>query len=64
MRSALLAVEGVTRAQVTLERKEAVVTYNPRRTDTAALIAALNAVKDPFPFTASVKEAVEGASSR
>jgi copper chaperone CopZ len=57
-------VNGVTRAQVTLERKEAVVTYNPRATDTAALIAALNAVKKPFPFVASVKEPAAGASSR
>ena len=64
MRSALLAVNGVSRVQVALERKEAVVTYNPRATGVAALIAAVNAVEEPFPFTAAVKESGENRSSR
>jgi copper chaperone CopZ len=57
-------VDGVTRAQVTLERKEAVVTYNPRVTGIEALIAAVNAVEEPFPFVAAVKTPGDPASSR
>ena len=64
MRSALLAVGGVTRVQVDLERKEAVVTYDPRAAEVAALVAAVNAVEEPFPFVASVKAPGDSASPR
>jgi hypothetical protein len=52
----------VTRAQVSLEKHEAVATYDPRATNVDALIAALNAVQDPFPFRATVKEGVPPAA--
>ena len=55
MRSALLGVKGVTRAQVSLETREAIATYDPRATNVDALLAAVNAVEEPFPFVATVK---------
>jgi copper chaperone CopZ len=65
VRSALLGVNGVTRAQVSLETREAVATYDPRATNVDALIAAVNAVKEPFPFFATVKgPPPAGASAR
>jgi copper chaperone CopZ len=66
VRSALLGVKGVTRAQVSLEKHEAIATYDPRATNVDALIAALNAVQEPFPFRATVKEEQPpgGASGR
>lgn len=60
MRSALLEVKGVRRAQVQLEGHEATVTYDPHETNGAALIAAVNAapgVFQPRQYTASVKQA-------
>ena len=59
MRSALLAVKGVSRAQVTLEGHEATVTYNPRETTVQDLIAAVNQAQGPADFIsyhATVKE--------
>ena len=50
MRSALLAVKGVSRAQVTLEGHEAIVTYNPRETTVQDLIAAVNQAQGPADF--------------
>ena len=50
MRSALLAVKGVSRAQVTLERNEAIVTYDPRKTTVQELIGAVNQAKGPADF--------------
>ena len=47
MRSALLAVKGVSRAKVTLEGHEAVVIYDPRETTVDALIGAVNQAKGP-----------------
>lgn len=41
MRSALLSVKGVKRAQVQLERYEAVVTYDPAVAKVAAMIKAI-----------------------
>ena len=48
MRSALLAVKGVTRAQVRLERYEAVVTYNPVVAKVEAMIEAIAAAEHPI----------------
>jgi copper chaperone CopZ len=65
VRSALLGVNGVTRAQVTLETREAVATYDPRATNVDALIKAVSAVQEPFPFVATVKgPPPAGASGR
>ena len=65
MRSALLGVDGVTRAQVSLETREAIATYDPGATNVDALIAAVNAVEEPFPFVAAVKgPPPAGASGR
>ena len=50
MRSALLAVKGVSRAQVNLEGHEATVTYNPRETTVQDLIAAVNQAQGPADF--------------
>ena len=60
MRSALLAVKGVTRVQVSLETSEAIVTYDPRLADpqpatVKALIDAVVTANGPYPYTAVVK---------
>ena len=56
MRSALLAVKGVERAQVILEG-EAIVTYDPRVATIDDLIAAVNQAADgPVRYTAKLKE--------
>ena len=52
MRSALLAVKGVSRAQVALEGHEALVTYDPRETTVPALIDAVNQARGPFEYVA------------
>lgn len=67
MRSALLEVPGVTRAQVTLERGEAIVTYDPRQVKVESLIAAINGAVGPFggiEYHAEVKEKPRPASAR
>lgn len=58
MRSALLEVKGVTRAQVSVETGEAIVTYDPPAT-TEAMISALAATAPvgPLPYKATVKAA-------
>ena len=56
MRSALLGVKGVTRARVTLESLETVVTYDPREATVQDLIAAVDAAQGPRPYKARVKE--------
>ena len=57
MRSALLSVKGVTRAKVTLEHQEAVVTYDPAQARIEDLIAAVNGADGgPFSYTATVKK--------
>ena len=59
MRSALLAVNGVIRAQVFFEGHEALVDYDPTRCTVADLIAAVGAVNDPtmpVKFRAEVKK--------
>jgi copper chaperone CopZ len=50
VRSALLAVQGVSRAQVALEAHEAVVTYDPRQTTVQTLIEAVNNAQGPANF--------------
>lgn len=64
MRSALLGVKGVTRAQVSLETGEVIVTYEPPAT-TQAMISALAATVPvgPLPYTATVKVAPTPAGS-
>jgi copper chaperone CopZ len=47
VRSALLEVKGVTRVQASLERKEAIVTYDPQSTTLDALVAAVNGAPHP-----------------
>ena len=47
MRSALLSVKGVTRAQVKLEGHEAIVTYDPAVAKIEAMIAAVAEAEGP-----------------
>jgi copper chaperone CopZ len=47
VRSALLKVPGVTRAQVNLDAGEALVTYDPRTATVDAMITAVNAADGP-----------------
>ena len=47
MRSALLSVKGVTRAQVRLEEHEAIVTYDPAVAKIEAMIAAVGEAEGP-----------------
>jgi copper chaperone CopZ len=47
VRSALLAVKGVSRAQVTLEPAEAVVTYDTTKASVKDLINAVNSAEGP-----------------
>jgi copper chaperone CopZ len=56
VRSALLGVKGVTRAQVSLETGEVSVTYGPPAT-TEAMIGAVAATAPvgPVPYKATVK---------
>lgn len=66
MRSALLEIPGVTRVQISLEKKEALVTYDARVTTPAALIAAVEAAPHPAPersYAAAIKEAPRSAPS-
>ena len=59
MRSALLAVKGVTRARVTLEEHEALVVFDPKQTSVKALIEAIemaDGVWGPKQYSAKVKE--------
>lgn len=58
MRSALLAVKGVTRARVTLEQHEALVVFDPAQTSVKALIEAVekaDGVSGPKQYSAKVK---------
>jgi copper chaperone CopZ len=59
VRSALLAVKGVTRARVTLEQHEALVVFDPAQTSVKALIEAVakaDGVWGPNQYSAKVKE--------
>ena len=59
MRSALLSVKGVTRAQVKLEGYEATVTYDPAQAKIEDMIKAVGEAEGPWgpkQYTASVKK--------
>jgi copper chaperone CopZ len=59
VRSALLAVKGVTQVRVTLEGHEAFVAYDPLQCKIDTLIAAVANIKDPAmptTFSATVKK--------
>lgn len=58
MRSALLSVKGVTRAQVKLEGYEAIVTYDPSRAKVEEMIKAVGEAIGPSGqvYTATVKK--------
>jgi copper chaperone CopZ len=58
VRSALLSIEGVTRAQVALEGHVAIVTYNPRQATVQQMIDVVNQTPGVLPgmqYVASVK---------
>lgn len=55
MRSALLAVNGVTRARVTLEEHEAIVTYDPAKASMTDLLQAVKGAQGPSEYSAEVK---------
>ncbi len=58
MRSALLSVKGVTRARVSLQEHEAVVTYDPTQSTVDDMIKAVSkaeGVETPGQYSASVK---------
>jgi copper chaperone CopZ len=60
VRSALLSVKGVTRAQVTLEGYEAVVTYDANQATVEKLIEAVAKAEGPMgpnQYSATVKGA-------
>jgi len=65
VRSALLSVEGVKRAQVALEGHVAIVTYDPRQATVQRMIEVINQTPGVLPgvqYVASVKPAKsEGA---
>jgi copper chaperone CopZ len=56
VRSALLAVKGVSRARVTLEDHEAVVWYDPGRATIQDLVDAVKNAKGPNTYSATVKK--------
>jgi copper chaperone CopZ len=58
VRSALLSVKGVTRAQVRLEEHEAIVTYDPSQATVEQMITAVSKAQGPGPqeYAARVKE--------
>lgn len=65
VRAALMAVRGVTRARVTLENHEAVVTYDPKQATVADLLKAVNdapGAMAPKQYSAKVKESKKGSS--
>jgi copper chaperone CopZ len=65
VRSALLEVPGVTRAQVSLETGEAIVTFDPRKVTVDALITTVNEADGPLApkqYKAKVKAGPSPAS--
>jgi copper chaperone CopZ len=57
VRSALLAVDGVRRARVSLETRDALVTYDPAVARVDALIDAVRKAEGFSPYDAAVKVA-------
>jgi copper chaperone CopZ len=67
VRSALLKVPGVTRAQVSLETHQAIVTFDPRMVAVDALITAVNEADGPLTtrqYRATIKEGPSPVSAR
>jgi copper chaperone CopZ len=67
VRSALLEVPGVTRAQVHLEAGEVIVDYDPRTATVDAMINALNKADGPLmprQYKAQVKNSGRSGSPR
>ena len=64
MRSALLSVKGVTRAQVRLAENEAIVTYDPEQAKIEDLIKAVSEAEGPTGqrYSARVKKEKPNAS--
>jgi copper chaperone CopZ len=61
----LLSVKGVTRARVTLENHEAVVTYDPKQVTVGNLLKAVREAEGalfPKQYSAKVKEPLKGSS--
>jgi len=57
VRSALRSVKGVTRAQVTLDPHEAIVTYDPTKATIKDLLDAVKNAKGINQYSATVKKA-------
>ncbi len=67
VRSALLKVPGVTRAQVSLETHEAIVTFEPSKVAVETLVTAVNEADGPLGtrmYRAKVKAGPSPASAR
>lgn len=64
MRSALLSVKGVTRARVTLEGHEAIVTYDPDQATIEDMMKAVSEAVGPLGqrYSAKVKTGPPNAS--
>lgn len=61
----MLSVKGVTRARVTLENHEAVVTYDPKQVTVENLLKAVREAEGalfPKQYSAKVKEPPKGSS--
>jgi copper chaperone CopZ len=59
VRSALLSVQGVTRAQVSLDKQEALVTYDSGRCKVEDLISAIGKAEGPTmpnQYSAAIKK--------
>lgn len=59
MRSALLSVKGVTRAQVRLEQHEAIATYDPAVAKVEDMIAAIGEAEHPLQGKGAYKATVK-----
>jgi copper chaperone CopZ len=55
VRSALLSIDGVSRARVSLEEREAVVVYDPAQVTMEQLLAAVKRAQGPSEYSAEVK---------
>ena len=64
MRSALLSVKGVTRATVTLENYEAVVTYDATRATVEDLIKAVGSAEGPIDGPGQYRASVKGSKPK
>jgi copper chaperone CopZ len=67
VRSALLKIPGVTRAQVSLQTHEAIVTYDPALVAVDALVTAVNETEGPsgtLMYRATVKTSPSPSSAQ